>query len=74
MEYLGAQRGTRILDADCGSGFVSRLLARTLTGMQVAALDADEKMLTLARQMLEREGLTAQVELRPLPPSRQSSH
>ena len=64
VDYLGAQPGTRILDAGCGSGFLSRLLARTLDGVQIVGLDADEKMLALAHQMVEREGLAAQVELR----------
>lgn len=70
LEYLGARPGTRILDVGCGSGFLSRLLARSLEGVQVVGLDADEKMLDLARQMLarekrERKGLAAQVDLRP---------
>ena len=64
LEYLGARPGTRILDVGCGSGFLSRLLARNLDNVQIVGLDADEKMLDLARQMLEREDLVSQVELR----------
>jgi len=64
MEYLGARPGMRIMDVGCGSGFLARLLARSLDDVQVVGLDVDEKMLGLARQMLEQEGLTDQVELR----------
>jgi ubiquinone/menaquinone biosynthesis C-methylase UbiE len=64
LDYLGAQPGTRILDVGCGSGFLARLLARNLDNVQVVGLDADEKMLGLARQMLEREDLVTKVELR----------
>lgn len=63
MDYLGAGPGMRILDVGCGTGFLARLLARTLDDVQVVGLDADEKMLDLARHMLEREGLTDRVEL-----------
>lgn len=64
MDYLGARPGMSILDTGCGTGFLARLLARTLAGVQVVGLEVDEKMLALAHQMLEREGLTTQVELR----------
>ena len=64
MGYLGAQDGMSILDAGCGSGFLSRLLARTLSDVRVIGLDADEKMLALAGQMLAREGLNDRVTLR----------
>lgn len=63
LDYLGAQSGMSILDAGCGSGFLSRLLARTVADVQVIGLDADAKMLSLARQLLAREGLSQQVEL-----------
>jgi ubiquinone/menaquinone biosynthesis C-methylase UbiE len=64
MDYLGARPGMRILDVGCGTGFLARLLAQTLNAVQVVGLDADEKMLDLAHQMLEGERLTGQVELR----------
>ena len=64
MDYLGARPGMRILDVGCGTGFLARLLAQTLDDVQVVGLDADEKMLDLARQMLAREGLAGRVELR----------
>ncbi len=63
IDYLGARPGMRILDVGCGTGFLARLLARTLDDVRVIGLDADTKLLNLARQMVEREGLTSQVEL-----------
>ncbi len=63
MNYLGAKNGMSILDAGCGSGFLSRLLAKTLSDVQIVGLDADEKMLSLAEQMLLRDGLREQVTL-----------
>ena len=64
MGYLGARPGMRILDVGCGTGFLARLLARTLDDVQVVGLEADEKMLDHAHQLLAREGLTERVGLR----------
>lgn len=64
LAYLGARPGMSILDTGCGTGFLARLLARTLAAVQVVGLEADEKMLALAEQMLAGEGLTSQVEFR----------
>ena len=63
MDYLGARPGMRILDVGCGSGFLSRLLVRTLDDVEVVGLEADEKMLDLGRRALEAEKLTDRVEL-----------
>ena len=63
MNYLGANNGMSILDVGCGSGFLSRLLAKTLSDVQIIGLDADEKMLSLAEQMLARDGVSVQVTL-----------
>lgn len=64
MDYLGARPGIRILDTGCGTGFLARLLARTLDQVQVVGLESDAKLLGLAGQMLEEEGLSTQVALR----------
>ena len=64
MDYLGARPGMRILESGCGSGFLSRLLARTLADVRVVGVDADEKMLDLGGEMLAREKLAGRVELR----------
>jgi ubiquinone/menaquinone biosynthesis C-methylase UbiE len=63
MDYLGARPGIRALDVGCGTGFLARLLARTLGDVQAVGLEADEKMLDLARHMLEREKLPHQVKV-----------
>jgi ubiquinone/menaquinone biosynthesis C-methylase UbiE len=62
MEYLGAKPGMDILDVGCGSGFLSRLLLRTLEGVSVVGLDNDVKMLELANEMAKRENLPDQIE------------
>ncbi len=64
MEYLGAQAGMRILEVGCGTGFLARLLARTLEDVQVTGVEVDGQMLDLACQMLAREGLADRVALR----------
>lgn len=64
LNYLGAQSGACILDVGCGSGFLTRMLAKNLDDAQLTGLDADRKMLDLAQQMVERDRLTAQIKLR----------
>jgi ubiquinone/menaquinone biosynthesis C-methylase UbiE len=64
LDFMGARSGMRILDVGCGTGSLARLLARSLDDVQVVGLDADEEMLELARQMLEREKLADRVTLR----------
>ncbi len=64
MDYLGARPGMRILESGCGSGFLSRLLARTLDDVRVVGVDADKKMLGLGGEMLAREKLAGRVEFR----------
>lgn len=57
MTYLGARPGKSIFEVGCGTGFLSRLLARTLPDVHVLGLDSDASLLEIARQMQEREGL-----------------
>jgi len=64
MDYLGARPGMCILDVGCGAGFLARLLVQALDDVHVVGLDADRELLKLAYQMLEREALTPQIELR----------
>ncbi len=61
LEYLGAAPGMRILEVGSGSGFLSRLLARSLPGAWLVALDTDREMLRLARRIQEREGLVERI-------------
>ncbi len=63
LDYLNARPGMRILEAGCGTGVLTRLLARNLDDIQVVGFDGDGKMLALARQALEHESLNAQVQL-----------
>ena len=63
LEYLGAVPGMRILDVGCGTGFLARLLVCNLEGASAVGLDADPKLLDLARQKLELEGLTERVDV-----------
>ena len=58
MAYMGAQPGMHILEVGCGTGFLSRLLAQTLTDVRIVGLDPGEKALNLGRQLLERHHLT----------------
>ncbi len=64
LNYLGAKPGMKILDSGCGTGFLTRLLAKNVVNAQVTGVDLDEKLLDLGREMLERETLTENVELR----------
>jgi len=64
MKYLGARPGISILEAGCGTGFLSRLLARSLDDVKVVGIEMDEVQLGLGRKMLERDGLSDRVQLR----------
>lgn len=64
LDAAGVTRGTRLLDAGCGTGLVS-LLAR-LRGAHVTAIDASPGMLTVARERLPGADLRA-ADLQSLP-------
>ena len=61
LDYLGARPGTHILEAGCGSGFLARLLTRTLADVQLVALDTDSEMLYIARQLQAQEELNGRI-------------
>lgn len=61
MDYLGARPGTDILDVGCGSGFVTRLIARTCEGSRMIGLDSEMDTLALAEQMADRDGLSDKI-------------
>lgn len=61
MDYLGARPDMSILDVGCGSGFVTRLIARTCEGSRVIGLDSETDTLALAEQMADRDGLSDQI-------------
>ena len=53
LEMLGELSGKRVLDAGCGEGFLSRLMAER--GASVLAVDYSEKMLAIARERSQAE-------------------
>lgn len=56
--------GGTLLDLGCGSGRLLARLARGRPDARIVGLDLSEPMLETGRQMLAREGLAEQVELR----------
>lgn len=48
LEFLGSVQNKRILDAGCGEGYLSRILAGK--GAEVVAVDYSQKMLEIARK------------------------
>lgn len=63
MDYLGARPGTHILEVGCGTGFLTRLIARTLNNVNIIGIDTDDEMLTLAEQLVARDGLSGRIVL-----------
>ncbi len=63
MDYLGVQPQSQVLDIGCGTGFLSRLIARSVGGAQVTGLDTDSASLELGRELIVAENLGAQVKL-----------
>ena len=61
LDYLGAVANTAILELGCGSGFLSRLLARSLTNVQVVGFDSDAASLEIARELQVQDGLGAEL-------------
>ena len=63
LDYLGARAGMNILDVGCGSGFLSRLLARPLDNVTVVGIDPDGQLLDAAQDLLGREALPTEIQL-----------
>ena len=63
IQYLGVKPGMHILEAGCGSGFLSRLIVRTVADVKLVALDTDGEMLSVARRLQEQEGLHGHIQL-----------
>jgi len=51
LELIGSVRGKKILDAGCGEGYLSRILAEL--GASVVAVDYSHKMLEIAKERTE---------------------
>jgi SAM-dependent methyltransferase len=65
LDLLGVAAGARVLDVGCGSGAVTREVARRVgpTGRAVG-LDPSPHFLAIARELARRDGLDERVELR----------
>ncbi len=61
VDYLGARPKMKVLEVGCGTGYLARLLARSLDDVHIVGLDPDRQLLNAARQLLEREGHTHSV-------------
>ena len=55
LGFIGDLRGKRVLDAGCGEGYNSRILARQ--GARVSGIDLSERMIALAAAEEGREPL-----------------
>lgn len=65
LDLLGVKEGERVLDVGCGSGAVTREIARRVgaTG-RVVGLDASPALLFVARELAQEAGLGDRVEFR----------
>jgi len=61
FEFIGDPSGKTVLDAGCGEGYNTRLLARS--GARMTGVDISERMIELARREEQREPLGIRYEL-----------
>ncbi|MGH2557141.1 MAG: class I SAM-dependent methyltransferase, partial [Actinomycetota bacterium] len=73
-ERLRSDPPARVADVACGTGWSSIALARAYPNVRVDGFDSDEASIGLARQAVEREGLTERVEFRVHDASDPSRH
>jgi len=65
LDLLGVAAGMRVLDVGCGSGAVTREVARRVRPAgSVVGLDPSPALLAVAAELVERDGLTEAVDLR----------
>ena len=57
LQYLPVSRRDRVLDAGCGSGSMSRLIARSFPEAKVIGVDLREPYLEFARRQARSEQL-----------------
>jgi SAM-dependent methyltransferase len=65
LDLLGIQSGERVLDVGCGSGVVTRDIARRVgSGGRAVGIDQSPQFLVAARELAQAAGLGGQVEFR----------
>jgi ubiquinone/menaquinone biosynthesis C-methylase UbiE len=65
LDLLGLRPDEQVLDAGCGTGVVTRDVARRVApGGRAVGLDPSPGLLAVARELAERDGLAGLVELR----------
>jgi SAM-dependent methyltransferase len=65
LDLLGLQPGQRVLDVGCGSGVVTRDMARRVSpGGRVVGIDPSPEFLAIARDLAREAGLDAVTEFR----------
>lgn len=57
LRFVPVQPGDRVLDAGCGSGSMTRLLAASVSGGEVTGIDTSEEHLAYARARAADEGI-----------------
>lgn len=58
LRLVDPKPGTRLLDAGCGSGWLSRLVAKTFPDCEVFGVDINPDYVAYARQRAKEDGLT----------------
>lgn len=57
FEFMGLKPNMKVLDAGCGSGAITRLIARRVFPEEVVGLDMDPLFIEEARRLAESEGI-----------------
>lgn len=58
LRIIGLRKGMRVLDAGCGTGAVTRMIAKRVAPGEVRGVDIDPLFVEAARNLAEEEGLT----------------
>lgn len=58
VERAGLQAGQRVLDVGCGTGTLAIMVKQAYPAVDLTGLDADEKVLTIARHKIARAGVS----------------